>query len=96
MPGHCAFLSNLGVTFAFGENASGQLADGTRAKRARAVEVGVVGRTVNVVGGETFSVYLGSKFDTRLFEINMDEFLPGQMTCPFEKPEDLIDANTGP
>lgn len=58
--------------------------------------VGVTWLTVSVVGGETFSAYLGSKFDTRLFEINMDEFLPGQMTCPFEKPEDLIDANTAP
>jgi alpha-tubulin suppressor-like RCC1 family protein len=96
MPGHCAFVSGLGVTYAFGENACGQLADGTRCRRTRAVEVSVGGPTVSVVGGETFSVYLGSKFDTRLFAVNMDELLPGQMTCPFEKPEDLIDANTAP
>jgi hypothetical protein len=96
MPNHCAFVSVLGGTFTLGENGSGQLADGTRCKRTRVVDTAVAGPTVSVVGGETFSLFLGSKFDSSLFAIRMDEFVPGQMTCPFEKLEDLIDANTTP
>jgi alpha-tubulin suppressor-like RCC1 family protein len=96
MPNHCAFVGVFGGTFTFGENASGQLADGTTCKRTRVVDAAVVGPTVAVVGGETFSLFLGSKFDSSLFTIRMDEFVPGQMTCPFEKLEDLIDANTTP
>jgi alpha-tubulin suppressor-like RCC1 family protein len=96
MPNHCAFVNNLGATFTFGENASGQLGDGTTMTRTRVFEVNLRDPTVSVVGGETFSVFVCSRFDTALFLMDMDEFLPGQLSCPFEKPDDLFDANTTP
>lgn len=96
MPSFCAFVNNIGVTFALGLNDAGQLADGTKTKRTRAVETKVDKLVIDVVGGETFSVFVCSQFDSSLFEVNMDEFVPGHMNCPFEKAEDMIDATTTP
>jgi alpha-tubulin suppressor-like RCC1 family protein len=96
LPGFCAFVNNLGITYTMGSNEYGQLADKTRMKRTRAVEASLLSPTTKVVGGETFSVFLCSKFDTSWFVINMNEFVPGHMSCPFEKAEDLIDANSFP
>jgi alpha-tubulin suppressor-like RCC1 family protein len=94
LPGYCVFVNNLGFTYAMGRNECGQLADGTKMKRTRAVEACLLSPTTRVVGGRTFSVFLCSKFDTGWFVINMNEFVPGHMSCPFEKAEDLIDANS--
>ena len=91
MPRHCAFLKNMGVAMMFGENESGQLADGTKIKRTRPTETKVSYLTSSVVGGNTFSVFLCSKFDPMLLRVNMEEFIPGLMSCPFEKGEDVID-----
>ena len=92
MPNYCAFINTLGVTYTFGENNSGQLADGTCMKRTRIVETNVTKPTTFIVGGKTFSAFVCTQFDNSLFQINMDEFIPGQMNCPFEKAEDMIDA----
>ena len=91
MPRHCALIKTMGVAVTFGENDAGQLGDGTRIKRTRPTETKVSYLTSAVVGGETFSVFLCSKFDPVLLSVNMDEFIPGYMSCPFEKAEDVID-----
>lgn len=96
MPSFCAFVNNIGITYAVGLNESGQLADGTKTKRTRAVETKVDKPVISIVGGSTFSVFACSQFDSSLFEVNMDEFVPGHMNCPFEKAEDMIDATTTP
>ncbi|OHT08648.1 hypothetical protein TRFO_22729 [Tritrichomonas foetus] len=96
MPNFCAFVNNLGITYTFGENGSGQLADGTRLKRTRIVETTVSRPVIFIVGGKTFSVFVSIQFDPSLFQINMEEFVPGHMSCPFEKAEDMIDGQTSP
>lgn len=94
MPNHCAFVNCLGVSYTFGHNESGQLADGTKINRARIVEAGVTNPTIEVVGGETFTVFLSVKFDGSLFEVNMEELIPGHMLCPFEKADDIVESTT--
>lgn len=96
MNNFCAFVNNIGVTYTFGLNDSGQLADGSKTKRTRVVETKVEKPVISVVGGRTFSVFVCNQFDSSLFEVNMDEFVPGHMNCPFEKAEDMIDATTTP
>lgn len=96
MDNFCAFVNNLGVTFTMGLNDYGQLADGTRTKKTRIVEANVERPVKCVSGGKSFSVFVCCQFDSSLFEVNMGEFIPGHINCPFEKTEDMIDAQTTP
>jgi len=84
----------FGVAFGFGENEAGQLADGTQVKLTRITEARVAGPTIAAGGRGSFSAFLCGELDPSCFVLNVDELVPDELACPYEKPEDMIEPNT--
>lgn len=89
LPNSVFFINNNGTTLYFGENEHGQLGDGTNERKYRTMQSNIY-NVKFITGGNSFSVFVCKQFDSSLLSFCYDDFVPGQLNCTFESPDDIL------